>query len=220
MRSGLHPSDSGGLTLTPGPRIPSRHRRVLGDELRPQHGAFVVDGPDLAPVFEQQLALVAFHPGHRPATVAPVRSDSRTCRSMLPHSGPSSFVAASASRSRAPGAGRLSLSATGHAALRARRSVFRLFLPFSSDLRSQSFPVTFHRRTACHLPSGIQQPTPVDPNGGRAGLAAEFRLGWLWQAVRRWNPIPRVFPRPQQVDSVLDSRCGGRDASDLAALQQ
>lgn len=105
------------------------------------------------------------------------------------------LVAASAPVAR-PGAGRLLSSAAPPARPHPPcRSVhLLLFLPLRFSRTPFPCPVTFHRRTACPLPSGIQQPTPVDPNVGRAGLAAECRLGCLWQAVRRWNPIPRVFP--------------------------
>lgn len=62
---------------------------------------------------------------------------------------------------------------------------------------------SFHRRTACPPQPGIQQPTPVDPNVGRAGSAAEFRPLRLWQAVRRWKPIPRVFPPASSVSQEV-----------------
>jgi len=172
--------------------------RVLANQLRAQLVIHVVDGHDLRPVLEQPLALVALSCRSSLPTLATGPVDSRDpSLEKAPASGP--VVVRRRVRPAVPyaGAGRL----LSYPAPRARphppsRSVHRSFpLPLRSLESRSHVPLTFHRRTACPCPSGIQQPTPVDPNVGRAGSAAEFRPIRLWQGVRRWNPVPRVFPR-------------------------
>ena len=137
--------------------------RVLGDELRPERAAFVVDDGDLGLLFEQPLALVALHSGHRPATLAPGPVDSRTRpQEKSPAFGPVIVRRRVRPTVARPGAGRLLSSPAPRARPHPPGRSVHLLLLSSPPLLSNPAPVSPSPSTAAPLAPAIRN-SAADP---------------------------------------------------------